>query len=225
MSEAVKPYYDDGQIQIFCGDCRDILPTLAADVIVTDPPYGMGFVTGKRCSDDGWTSRWTGQQIEGDDDTTARDTVLSQWTPKPALVFGTWKCPRPIGVRETLVWDKVVSTGMGDLDIPWRPSWEEIYVIGKGFVGSRDHGVLRFSLPTLHPDRRLHPTVKPIELLRYLISRCPEGVILDPFMGSGTTLRAAKDLGRRAIGIELSEAYCAVAVRRLQQQVLPLEVA
>ena len=218
----MSAYYDRDGITIYHGDAREILPTIDGDVMVTDPPYGMAFVAGASCSGDEWTSRWTGVAIHGDEDTTARDEVLAYWNPRPALVFGTWKSPRPDGVRETLVWDKVVSTGMGDLSIPWRPSWEEIYVIGSGFVGRRDHGVLRFSLPTLHPDRKLHPTVKPLDLIKYLISRCPPGTIVDPFGGSGTTARAAKDLGRRCILIELEEKYCEIAVKRLAQQVLPL---
>lgn len=123
---------------------------------------------------------------------------------------------------EVLVWDKVVSTGMGALDVPWRPSWEAIYVIGHGFQGRRSHGVLRFSLPTLAPERKLHPTSKPVDLMRALITKCPDGTVLDPFMGSGTTLRAAKDLGRKAIGIEIEERYCEIAAQRLAQEVLAL---
>lgn len=218
----MKPYYDQDGITIYHGDCREILPTISADVMVTDPPYGMKFKTGARCSDDGWTSRWTDTEIAGDTDTEVRDLILGWWHPKPALVFGTWKAPIPDGVRETLVWDKVVSTGMGALDVPWRPSWEAVYVIGKGFTGRRSHGVLRYSLPTLHPDRKNHPTPKPLELMRHLVSRCPDGVIVDPFAGSGTTGRAAKDLGRKAILIEIEERYCEVAARRLEQAVLPL---
>jgi site-specific DNA-methyltransferase (adenine-specific) len=124
------------------------------------------------------------------------------------------------GVREVLVWDKVVSTGMGDLDIPWRPSWESIYVIGTGFVGRRSHGVIRCSLPTLAPDRKWHPTPKPVPLLAALIEKCPPGVIADPFAGAGPTLVAAKMLGRKAIGVELEERYCEIAARRLDQGVM-----
>lgn len=221
----MKPYYDDGQCTIFHGDCREILPSLCADALVTDPPYGIAFVAGTRNGEDGWNSRWAGKEIAGDKDLALRDWVLDWWGAGAALVFGSWKREPPKRVRETLVWDKVVSTGMGALDIPWRPSWEEIYVLGHGFTGSREHGVLRFSLPTLAPERKWHPTPKPLALMRYLIGKCPPGVVLDPFMGSGTTLRAAKDLGRKAIGIEIEERYCEIAAERLGQEVLDLGTA
>ena len=215
-----EPYYvsEDGKITIYHGDCREILPLLVADVLVTDPPYGMAFVN--NYAEGGWESPHIGVRIAGDADTASRDEILRMWEGRPALVFGTWKAQRPVGTREILVWDKVVSTGMGDLSIPWRPSWEEIYVIGSGFVGPRGHGVLRCSYPTRSPDRQLHPTSKPVPLLRMLIEKCPPGTVLDPFMGSGTTLRAAADLGRRAIGIEINEDYCKIAVERLRQGVL-----
>ena len=222
-TEPPEPYYAEDGITIYCGDCREVLPGLSkdvADVIVTDPPYGMGFVAGSNNGNKDWTSRWTGHRIEGDDSTAVRDEVLAWWGANPSLVFGTWKTPAPPMVRETLAWDKVVSTGMGALDIPWRPSWECVYVIGSGFTGNRSHGVLRYSLPTLAPERRDHPTTKPVELMRDLIGKCPPGTVLDPFMGSGTTLRAAKDLGRKAIGIEIEERYCEIAVKRLAQGVL-----
>jgi hypothetical protein len=221
----MTPYYDDGTCVIYHGDCREIDAwDIAGGVMVTDPPYGMAFTAGARCDEGtGWTSRWTGVEIAGDDGTEARDEVLSRWSPRPAIVFATWKRPLPAGTREILVWDKVVSTGMGALDIPWRPSWEGICVIGSGFTGPRSHGVLRHPLPTLAPERKMHPTAKPVDLLRGLILKCPPlADIVDPFMGSGTTLRAAKDLGRKAIGIEIDERYCEIAARRLGQEVLAL---
>lgn len=219
---APRPYYEHAGITIYHGDCRDVLPALHPDqfdVLVTDPPYGMKFVTGSGRKD-GWQSRWAGIPIAGDETTALRDEVLAWWGARPALVFGSWKCPRPAMVREVLVWDKVVSTGMGALDIPWRPSWEAIYVIGHGFIGDRSHGVLPVSLPTLSPERHHHPTVKPIALLHELLRKCPPGAVLDPFMGSGSTLRAAKNLGRAAVGIEIEERYCEVAATRLGQEVL-----
>jgi DNA modification methylase len=218
-----QPYYQDESCTIYHADCREILP-LTADVMVTDPPYGMAFTNGSSMST-GWKSRWNDVAIAGDSDSAIRDEVLTWWSPRPALVFSSWKVPIPEGTREVLVWDKVVSTGLGALDIPWKPSWEMVCVIGEGFVGRRTHGVIRSSLPTLADERKWHPTPKPRSLLTELIGKCPDGVILDPFMGSGTTLRAAKDLGRKAIGIEIEERYCEIAAKRLSPMVLPLSVA
>ena len=218
-------YYDADGITIWHGDARDVLPTLDPDgyaVMLTDPPYGQRYRQARR-NRNGWSSRWADVEIDGDRDTAERDYALDWWGDRPALVFGTWKVPAPAGVRETLVWDKVVSTGMGDLSIPWRPSWESIYVLGDGFVGPRGHGVLRVSLPTRHPDRKLHPTVKPLSLIHGLLAKCPPGPVVDPFMGSGPVARACRDLGRPYLGIELKAEYCRHAVSRLAQGALALD--
>jgi site-specific DNA-methyltransferase (adenine-specific) len=213
-------YYQDELVTLHHGDCREITEWLAADVLVTDPPYGMAYKQGRRVGKPtGWTSRWTDVKIAGDDDTDLRDGVLTAWGDRPALMFGTWKRPMPSGVREVIVWDKVVSTGMGALDIPWRPSWESIYVIGSGFTGRRGHGVIQCSLPTLAPERKDHPTAKPVGLMAHLIERTT-GTIADPFAGSGSTLVAAKRLGRHCIGVEIDERYCETTARRLDQGVL-----
>lgn len=212
----MKPYYEDDFTTIYHGDCREILPRLNADVLVTDPPYGMAYVSN--------SSRYgSTPPIEGDADTGLRDWVLEAWgEERPAVVFGTWRCPRP-EARALLVWDKGDSPGMGDLSLPWGPSHEEIYVRGPGWTGRRMGSVLRF--PGLSPadsKRPDHPTPKPVGLMVHIIERCPPGVIVDPFMGSGTTLRAAKDLGRQSIGIECEERYCELAASRLRQEVLDL---
>ena len=217
----MKPYYADDAVTLYHGDCREVTEWLTADSLVTDPPYGMGYTQGRRVNggSKGWTSRWTDTPIAGDDSLEARDFVISEWGDRPALVFGTWKRAAPNGVREVLVWDKVVSTGMGALDVPWRPSWEAIYVLGWGFVGNRSHGVLSVSMPTLSPERKDHPTAKPVELMLALVAKTP-GVVADPFAGSGSTLVAAKRLGRKAIGVEIDERYCEAAAKRLAQGVL-----
>jgi site-specific DNA-methyltransferase (adenine-specific) len=112
---------------------------------------------------------------------------------------------------------------MGDLSFPWKMSWEEIYVLGNGFTGKRDEGVLHGHLVVSWESRgRTHPHEKPVSLMTYLIGKTDADWVLDPFMGSGTTLRAAKDLGRKAIGIEIEERYCEIAAERLSQEVLPL---
>jgi DNA modification methylase len=219
----MTPYFVRDGITIYNADCMDVLPALSADdfaVMLTDPPYGQGYKQGRRVNgqSSGWTSRWTDVSIEGDATTDCRDEALAWWGDRPALVFGTWKRTPPSGVREVLVWDKVVSTGMGALDVPWRPSWESVYVLGSGFVGARGHGVLRHSLPTLAQERKWHPTPKPLALIHDLLAKCPPGAVIDPFMGSGPVAQACHELGRRYIGIELVEDYCRIAVSRLRQQ-------
>jgi hypothetical protein len=112
---------------------------------------------------------------------------------------------------------------MGDLSLPWKPSHQEIYVLGAGFSGKRTSDVLRYPpVQSMSQNGRTHPHEKPVALIRELLGKCPAGTILDPFMGSGTTLVAAQSLGRKSIGVELEEKYCEIAVQRLQQQPLPL---
>ena len=212
-AESVAPYYDHAGITIYHGDCRGILAWQAADVLVTDPPYGVAL-------ESGWAGLHGTCAIRGDDDTSARDAVLDAWGAKPAIVFGVWRRPRPDATKAVLVWDKGGHAGMGDLSFPWKPNWEEVYVLGSGFSGPRTSGVLKFYIhPTFNATRH-HPTEKPISLLYELLGKCPPGVIADPFMGSGTTLVAAKSLGRRAIGVEVEERFCEIAAKRLSQEVL-----
>jgi DNA modification methylase len=123
-------------------------------------------------------------------------------------------------VRNMLVWDKL-QMGMG---MPWR-NQHELIAFGKRSPGKildgRLGNVLRFG----RSGNEHHPTEKPVGLIATIIGNSEADTILDPFMGSGTTLRAAKDLGRKAIGIEVEERYCEIAAKRLQQSVLPMEVA
>lgn len=219
----MKPYYDDGVVMIYHGDCREILPDLEADVLVTDPPYGIAYASGQ-------IGKFQGQSIANDADTSVRDTVLATWK-GPAAVFGSWKRPRPTGVHTVLIWDKGEASGMGDLSVPWRPNTEEIYIIGKGWRGHRGSSVIRDTSVVTWSGAgpsglRVHPNEKPVPLLRQIIAKAPDHpIVLDPFAGSGSTLRAAKDLGRRAIGIEIEERYCEIAAKRCAQDVLDLEAA
>jgi DNA modification methylase len=203
----VTPYYADDLVTIYHGDCREWMPD--ADALVTDPPYGMAYESG-----------WSGRSIRNDHDASARDDVLAKWSPRPALVFGRWSVDKPAGTRHVLIWDKGDWPGMGDLLLPWGPSTEEIYVIGHPFVGKRRASVIRDpNRPT--GETAHHPTEKPVALMCRLIE-ATTGTVLDPFMGSGSTLVAAKALGRRAIGIEIEERYCEIAARRCSQEVLGL---
>lgn len=164
--------------------------------------------------------------IAGDLTTDARDTVLNRWGGEPAIVFGSWRQPRPAATRHRLIWHKT-KAAPGYRTLPWYPADEEIYVLGEGFIGHPTQNVLTTTTMQSGANglvaRIGHPTPKPVELMEELIMRCPpEWVIIDPFAGSGSTLRAAKNLGRRSIGFEVDERYCRIAANRLSQEALTL---
>lgn len=219
----MKPYYQDDEVTLYHGNCLEITEWLRADVLVTDPPYGIG---GKL------SSSWKGKKPKGwapvhqrqtwDDDLQTRDAMLSMWGDKPSCVFGS---PRrldaaPVFREMPLVWDKQ-TVGMGDTSFPWGPSYELIFIAGKGWSGKREGSVIRVGthLPTAARDVG-HPTPKPIPLMELIVSKAPKGIVCDPFAGGGSTLIAARNLGRKAIGIELDERYCEVIARRLSQDIL-----
>jgi hypothetical protein len=208
------PYYSDEFVTLFLGDCLEVTEWLAADVLVTDPPYGTEGIAG------GYGR--AGFTIANDATTEARDEVLTNWGERPALCFGTPRMAEPPGGWiYRLVWDKVEPGMNGGA---WRYTHECIYVRGVGWtrLSASSYSILRFprSDGMGNDERTEHPHRKPVGLLETLISAAPPGVIADPFAGSGSTLVAAKALGRRAIGVELEERYCEIAARRLAQGVL-----
>lgn len=222
-------YYQDDFVTLYHGDClTEHREWLEADVLVTDPPYGVAYVSnraiGKRSA-----------AIAGDGTADARDAVLTAWGTKPALSFGRWDIARPTLTKSRLIWDKNLM-GTGDLSSPWGASDEEIYVLGdwpavkpggrarEGGTPTRHHSVIRVqALAPGAANRPDHPTPKPVGLMEILIAKCPSGVIADPFAGSGATLVAAKNRGRKAIGAELDERYCEMIAQRLSQDLLELE--
>ena len=204
------PYYQDEAVKLYHGDCLELTQWLTADVLVTDPPYGYAHSSNH-------IGAYRGTVIANDDDTTCRDAALALWNDRPAIVFGSWKRPRPTATHTLLTWDKGDAAGMGDLSIPWKPNTEEIYVLGRGFSGRRDSSVLRGNVVTWESKGRLHPNMKPDSLMERLLAKCPPGTVADPFAGSGSTLVAARNLGRKAIGVELEERYCEIIAKRLAQ--------
>jgi site-specific DNA-methyltransferase (adenine-specific) len=226
---SLKPYYDEGGVTIYHGDCRDVLPSIEADLLVADPPYGIawkqhGGGTGSRSKTRG-SRRHEG--IAGDGDTTVRDEVLAAWGDRPALVFGSFRAPFPLGVKQTLVYRKSPDAGLMGSVTGFRTDAEPIFLLGawpKVDVHSSSVIESHIGLQRLQADSG-HPHAKPLDVLRPLLEAAPSGTVLDPFMGSGSTLLAARQLGRRAIGIEISEEFCQRAVERLGQGELPLNGA
>ena len=211
------PYYDEGGITIYHADCRDILPHLPkVDLVLTDPPYGIGLAANpfrQKFEKSSW------------DDTVPSDSCFNLILSKSAqaIIWGgnyfsyLWKTPS----RGFLYWNKM---NHHDNRCDGEMAWTNIEQCSRhidymwdgnryGFPG-KINGV---GLTTI----RVHPTEKPAAVMAWCINFVPTAsTILDPFMGSGTTLVAAKDLGRRAIGIEICEKYCEISARRLQQEVL-----
>lgn len=221
-------FYQDDLVTLYHGDCREITEWLAADVLVTDPPYGMALRSGHH-------GDFGDLEIVGDSSLELRDYVLEAWGElRPALVFGRWSIERPAGTKTVLTWEKGNHTGMGDLNIPWSPTTEEVYVLGRWPKresrgrngGGRDPATIVAMAPApARRNGRLHPTEKPLTLATRLVDKCPPGAtVADPFAGSGPFLLAAKMLGRKAIGVELEERYCEIAAQRLLQDALPFEV-
>lgn len=230
----MKPYYEQDGIIIFHGDCREALPTVTADVAITDPPYGVGLVT--KTSDYRQGDQFdAGESLKAStlyrDDPDHVRALIHAAVPlllsrvKRALVFcGTrmmWAYPEP-----TAVGCVFTPNGAG------RSSWgfqcmHPILFYGKDPWLAEGKGLRPNSFRTEQPnlERFDHPCPKPYKWMRWAITRAStteSDVILDPFMGSGTTLRAAKDMGHKAIGIEIEERYCEIAAKRLSQGALDL---
>lgn len=227
-----EKYYDDGRCVIYHGDCREVLPTLApVDLLLTDPPYGIpkGAAVWRRngtaiedwgdelhnVSVDGWHAlvalaedAWIVEfGLRAGDPRLLAEHVAAGWTPCNFYAF-VKSAPAPT--------TRPMFANSLELAVVSRrgaPRWH-----GSGYVPNRWIGMS----PNQAGTDRGHPTEKPTAMLtRIADALTADGdTVLDPFAGSGTTLRAAKDLGRRAIGIEISERYCEIAARRLDQGVL-----
>jgi site-specific DNA-methyltransferase (adenine-specific) len=213
------PYWSDGQVTLYLGDCREVAEWLAADVLVTDPPYGIGYGrkrgTWKMPAD-------RPSEISGDEDTALRDEILAQWQGL-AAVFGDLKLAAPGRTRKILVYRKPPDAGTHGALAGFRHDVEAVYLIGKwpASLGGRssviESGARMVGGSVGMAGRYGHPHAKPVDVMETLIAACPAGTIADPFVGSGSTLVAARNQGRAAIGVEIDERYCEAAARRLAQ--------
>lgn len=212
----MKPYYDNKGIRIYHGDCREILPTLdAADLVLTDPPYGIGEAAGKNKSrtnmalaTDYGDSDWDNAPV----DQAIIDMVVG-WGVNAIVFGGNFYSfpPSPCW----LVWDKDNTGDFADCELAWTNMKRAVRKIKYRWNGMFQEHSGR------HKEKRYHPTQKPVAVMKWCIQQAPRDIktVLDPFMGSGTTLVAAKQMNLECTGIEREERYCEIAANRLSQEV------
>jgi site-specific DNA-methyltransferase (adenine-specific) len=240
----IRPYYEQDGIAIFHGDCRDILPQLGpVDHVITDPPYALIVVNTSKGAPNGKiglaSRRDLGYSGISDDDRLLVGACVGRVTKRWALVFcdaeslTAWRIALEGGGLRHVRMGSWVSPACTPQFTGDRPGtgWEGCEIAhGKGksrWNGGGKPAAWVINRPLNGSQERAetgHPTPKPVALFNQIVADYtdPGETILDPFMGSGTTLVAAKRLGRKAIGIELEEKYCAIAARRLSQGALNL---
>lgn len=226
----MKPYYEDGLVTLHHADCRDLLPELpGARLVVTDPPYAFGLAsTAQEGKAGGWGDLMNNahfyamllrefRRIVANQQGAA--WVFNSWRSLPTLARSSFEAEWPI--ESLLVWDKEWIGPGGPRGL--RPSYELAALFASDGFGLTNRGlpdIWRSKWSGLKPTG--HPAEKPTALLQRLIAESGGGTVIDPFAGSGSTLVAAKNLGHRAIGIEVEERWCEVAAKRLSQETLAL---
>ena len=223
----MRLYYQQSGITIYHGDCRDVLElweglrTQSFDLLLTDPPYGIGVAktgrvgSGKRTKSNGFAvlDATDFGAVTWDGDTCADVMPRLRAITRQQIIFGGNYYDLPPS-RSWLVWDKQNdATDFADAELAWTNLDQAVRIIR-----FRWNGMLQGSGVPKEP--RLHPTMKPEPVIRWALLQTNCDTVLDPFMGSGTTLVAAKRLGKQAVGIEREERYCEIAVMRLQQEAL-----
>lgn len=203
----MKPYFQNGQITLYKADCEDMISNIGGyDILLTDPPYGMNYQSNRR--------KTKHDKISNDESFPV--DILKTYIEKSkcaSYIFCRWNniysMPIP---KSILAWVKNNWTA-GDLNHEHGRQWEAcLFYPGPNHEFKKRISDVIFSAKT---KNELHPTQKPTELMRKIIKSNDGEVILDPFAGSGSTLIAARDCGRKAIGIEIDEKYCEIITKRL----------
>lgn len=207
----MKPYYEESGIKIYHGDCREILPQLGRfDLLLTDPPYGIDADRDRNSQKNGWVDYGsTGSWDKAPPSLETIEQCLAVCD-KAVIWGGNYFSLRPSA--GWMVWNKGQREfSLADGELAWTTEDKALRI----FDYSRGQAL---------QDGRSHPTQKPLALMKWCIGRMGAVCsLIDPFMGSGTTLVAAKDLGIIASGIELEERYCEIAANRLRQSVFNFE--
>jgi DNA modification methylase len=243
-----EPYYQDDSCIIYHGDAVEIMQSISGiDMVFTSPPYNLGTTrggnTGMHAGSLGARDLAAGYRSYGDDmaqeeyDDWQSEVVQAMWQTlsndgaifynhKPRIQYGLAKLPIDYGaglpLRQIIIWNR--ETGMNFSNSFFLPKHEWIVLWAKdAFTLTNKSASQVGDVWTIPPETSSdHPAPFPLALPRRAIAATSAETVLDPFMGSGTTLRAAKDLNRKAIGIEMDERYCEIAAKRLAQEVLPL---
>lgn len=203
IASGIKPYYEERGIKIYHGDCREILPELGRfDLLLTDPPYGIGIAANPvrqahAVSD--WDNSVVSEELLNDSIGLCAEQVI--WG------GNYFKLPPSQGF---LVWDKM------------QPQELTLSMCEMAWISRQQPAkMFRRSVTSYLKE---HPTEKPLDLFKWCLSLFPTAkTVLDPFLGSGTTLVAAKAMGLAAVGVEREEKYCEIAANRLRQEVLDFE--
>jgi len=225
-----EPYYKHDGIEIYVGDARELLPCLPAGLTVTDPPYNVGY------GYDEYTDRMPDHEYQ---------EMMRITAPSPAVVIHypealfEMAIARGAAPSEMVAWVYNANTHRQWRGIAWWGITPDFSLAGQEYKNPTDRRVQQLiadgkqarlydwwhieQVKNISSEKTAHPCQIPVAVMERVFSITPfYGVIIDPFMGSGTTLRAAKNLGREAIGIEVSKAYADIAIDRLQQSVLAL---
>lgn len=208
----MKPYYADDLVTLWHGDSREIQHWLSADVLCFDPPYGIGWKKGTNRK----AKSYAHAGIQNDSDTAVRDDLLAMWADRgPSATFGSWRADFPPH-KQILVWRKPVDAGVVGSTTGFRLDTELIFLNGwptnppsMSSVLTTDGGKNAYLTE--------HPHSKPVPLMQTILS-LTTGTVADPTAGSGATVVAAQQLGRRVIAVELDERYCELIAKRVSQQ-------
>lgn len=250
----MEPYYDDGQVALYCGDWRQVLPGLApasVDVVMADPPYNIGFSYGAYRDDlPEWAYRCGQLELAACAATLLKPGGAFWWLNFPEKAAWFWEAvpgaTTHLRQEDWLTWVYHPLNAGGSYLRRAHRAWlwfsKGEPTLAGAFTGeyqnATDRRILRRlangerpkardwwedeQVKNVSTEKTEHPCQLPVEMVRWLLAPFPRGLVVDPYAGSGTTLRAAKDLGCRAIGVEIDPDYCDIAVRRLAQQSLPL---